>query len=237
MRKIYILGVALFALFAFGGVLASGASAETVWLVSNALTALKEPATIEEGVLKIDVLNNLLGLVVEFECSGEFTGTVGPDAEDEITKVLDLNLKDIPELAVGGLGTGVDCTVLSAPVICSNAAKLVELWPDNLPWETKLELVGTEVLDVIGLVLVNENPAKDPGFDFECENSGGTFTEGLCESQLTAVLTNLATDVLGVFTPEQNQPCTEAGTTAHVLTSSEGLIVLASGLSLQVSEG
>jgi hypothetical protein len=232
MRKIYILGVALFALFAFGGVLASGASAETVWLVSNALTALKEPAVVEEGLLKINVLNSLLGLVVEYECSGEFDGTIGPDGEDEITKVLDLNLKEIG--ALGALGTGLDCTVLSAPVICTNAAKLLELWPDNLPWGTLIELMAVgeeEFLDVIGLVNGNE---KELGFDFECENSGGTFTEGLCEGQLTAVLTNLASDVLGVFL-EQDRGCTEAGTVEHW--TGEGLIVLASGLSLQVSEG
>jgi len=128
----------------------------------------------------------------------------------------------------------LDCTVLSAPVICTNAAKLVELWPDNLPWGTLIELMAAgaeELLDLIGLVNGNNN---EPGFDFECENSGGTFTEGLCEGQLTAVLTNLATDVLGQFL-EQDQTCTEAGTVAHV--TGEGLIVLASGLSLQVSEG
>jgi len=229
MKKVYILGVALFALFAFGGALASGASAETVWLVSNTLTAVREPGVIEEGLLKVDVLNSLLGLVVEFECSGEFDGTHGPDAEHEITKVLDLNLKDIG--ALGALGTGLDCTVLSAPAICTGVAKLLELWPDNLPWGTLIELVGTESIDRIGLVNGNE---KEPGFDFECENSGGTFTEGLCESQMRATLTNLATDVLVVF-PEQDQACSEAGTTVHM--TGEGLLVLTSGLSLQVSEG
>src|ERR1700726_3142518 len=226
MKKIYILGIAL---FAFGGAMAPGASAETVWLVSNALTAAKEPAANEEGVSKVDILNSLLGLVVEFECSGEVNGVVGPDAEGEITKVLSLTLVEIG--ALGALGTGVDCTVLSAPVLCTNAAKLAELWPDNLPWGTLLELVGTEVLDVNGLVNGNE---KEPGFDFECENSNGSFTEGLCEGQLKATLTNLATDVLGVV-PEQNQGCTESGTEAHQ--TGEALIVLASGLTLQVSEG
>jgi hypothetical protein len=229
MKKIYILGIALLALFVFGGVLASGASAETVWLVNNALTAAKEPAAIEEGLLKVDVLNNLLGLMLEFECSGEFNGTIGPDAEGEITKVLSLTLVEIG--ALGTLGTGVDCAIISAPIICTNAVKLLELWPDNGPWGTLIELVGTEIIDRIGLVNGNE---KEPGFDFECENSNGTFIEGLCEARRTAVLTNLATDVLGVYL-EQDQECTEAGTVAHV--TGEGLFVLASGLSLQVSEG
>ena len=158
MKKIYVLGVALLALFVFGSVLASGASAETVWLVSTVLTALKEPVTIEEGSLKVDVLNNLLGLIVEFECSGEFTGTVGPDAEDEITKVLSLTLVEIG--ALGALGTGLDCTVIGAAVICTNAAKLVEIWPDNLPWPTLIELMAAgeeEFLDLVGGV------NKEPG--------------------------------------------------------------------------
>jgi len=153
MKKIYILGIALLALFAFGGAMASGASAlESVWLVNNVKPAAQVPAVIEEGLLVIDVLNSLLGLVVEFECSGEFDGFVGPGAEDEITKVLDLNLKEIG--ALGTLGTGVDCTVIGASLVCTSAAKLIELWPDELPWGTLIELVGTAFVDVIGLVNV-----------------------------------------------------------------------------------
>jgi len=225
MKKINILGIALLALFAFGA-MATGASAETVWLVSGALTAVKEPVVIEEGVLKVDVLNSLLGLIVEFECSGEFDGTVGPDAQDEITKILDLNLKDIG--ALGALGTGLDCSVIGSPLICTNAAKLVELWPDNLPWPSLVVLVGEETDDKDG------EANKEPGFDLECENSNGTFTEALCEGALLADLLNLTNDVQAVFL-EQDQSCTEAGETAHI--TGEGLIVVASGLTLAVSEG
>jgi hypothetical protein len=230
MRKSYVTGLTLLVGFVFGATMVSTASAELVWLVGNARAAEKVPAVME-GTVKVDILNALLGLVLEYECSVEFDGTVGPGAEDEITKVLDLVLKDIPSLST--LGTGLDCTVIGTSIICTNAAKLVEIWPDNLPWPTLLEAMAAgeeEFLDIIGLVNGNE---KDPGLDFECENSNGSFTEGLCEGQLTLVLLNtVENDVLGLLL-EQDQQCTEAGTTLHL--TGEFLIFTTSGLPLAVS--
>src|SRR6202035_854631 len=108
-----------------------------------------------------------------------FGGTVGPEAEDEITLILNLEGTEIGGL--GALVTGLGCTVLSSPVFCGNAAKLGELWPENLPWGTLFELVGGISADLIGLVNGNN---KEFGLDFECETSGGTFIEVLCEGPL-----------------------------------------------------
>jgi hypothetical protein len=225
--------LALCALGATGWV----ASAETIWLVSNAFSNLKEPVLIKEGLLKVEVLYSPVGLLLEFECSDEFTGSVGPGAAGEITKILDVSLKDVGTLRESG--AGADCTVIGIPIICTSTTKLVEFWPRNLPWRTLLksmtpgeeEQLGEEkVLDIIGLVNGNE---KEPGFDFECENSDGTFTEGLCEGRLSTVLTSQAADVLDLFLQQDQSSCFEPGTTAYV--TGEGLIVPTSGLSLQVS--
>ena len=228
MRKFYVLALALLAVFAVGAVAASGAFAEetAIWLVSGLLTAEKVPVDIE-GLLTIDVLSSLLGLLFEVHCIGSFDGTVGPDAEDEIILVLDSLGNDIG--ALGALGTGLDCEVVSAPVFCGNTLKLAELWPDNLPWATLLELLNNAFVVLVGLVNGN---IKEPGFDFECENSGGSFTEGLCEGPLVADIENLTEDVQAVFL-EQSQSCTESGVTADV--TGEGLILTESGLTLAVS--
>src|SRR6202035_1003937 len=123
----------------------------------------------------------------------------------------------------GTLGQlGIDCEVLPTPLICSKEQAgeflfLATLWPDNLPWGTLIVLMAAgeeEFLDLIGLVNGNN---KEPGFDFECENSNHTVTAGLCEGQLSAVLLNNITDgdVDGLFL-SQMQSCSEPGITAEI---------------------
>jgi hypothetical protein len=236
MRKLFVLGLAVLSVSVFGAVTASGASAETVWLVGGALTGVQVPADIE-GLLTIDILS-ILGLVLEIHCVGIFDGWVGPDAEDEITKVLKLvGGLSVEVGALGAEGTGVDCEVLfDLASVCNNAAKLIELWPDNLPWGTLIELMAAgeeEFLDLQGLVNGN---TKEPGFDSMCLNSGGTATNVLCEGAISAVLKNEAGGfVLGTYLEAQNeQPCTD-GNTAMV--SGEGEILTTNGTTLAVSEG
>src|SRR6202035_2432434 len=128
--------------------------------------------------------------------------------EDEITKILNLAAEEIsPTLGTGNLG--IDCEVLATPLICtleqtSGPLFLATLWPDNLPWSTLIVLMAAgeeEFLDLIGLV---NGSTKEPGFDFECENSNNTTTAGLCEGQLSAVLLNNvgASDVDVLFLPQ-----------------------------------
>ena len=238
MRKFYVLGLALLAVFAVGTMMVSSASAETttVWLVSGALTAVQVGADME-GTLLLSLLSSLLGELAHIQCSGIFDGFVGPDAEDEVTKILNLAGEEIS----GTLGQlGWDCEVLPTPLICTKDQAgeplfLATLWPDNLPWSTLIVLMATgeeEFLDLIGLVNGNN---KEPGFDFECENSNGTITTGLCEGKVSGVLRNNvgASDVDVLFLP-QIESCTEPGITIEI--EGEDLLLTESGLSLAVSE-
>ena len=237
MRKFYALGIALLTVFAVGGTMASGAFAETttVWLVSGELAATKV-TVIMEGTLLLVLLSTLIGELAHFVCNGYFVGTVGPDAEDGITRNVNLALEEIS----GTLGQlGLDCEVLPTPLICTKDEPteplfLATFWPDNLPWGTLIVLMTAgeeEFLDLVGLVNGNE---KEPGFEFECTASNGTTNTGLCEGQVSSVMLNLLEDVQAIFLP-QIESCTEAGITVEI--EGEDVILTESGLSLAVSEG
>lgn len=87
MKKLYVMMMALVAVFAFSAVVAGAASAETTllaeWLINAApVTELVSVETV--GTIRLQDTSN--GATVE--CPGSLIGSVGPSGEDEITELL-----------------------------------------------------------------------------------------------------------------------------------------------------
>src|SRR5450759_4894241 len=99
MRKIQILGMALFAVFAFGAVAAASAFAASEWEVEGVKLTTTLPAE-TEGSLKLIKLVSTTNreILVEVRCEGIFDGTVGPGSKDTINKVLNLAMEEIGQL-------------------------------------------------------------------------------------------------------------------------------------------
>jgi hypothetical protein len=106
----------------------AGASA-TLWL-KNGLSLTKTEAASMHSTLILHHEGGLLG-TTRLECSVLFAGTVGPIAEDAVTLIEGLTgEKDLQR-----------CRVTQG--FCSETID----HPENLPWKTKLVLVGTETFD------------------------------------------------------------------------------------------
>jgi hypothetical protein len=113
-------------------------------------------------------------------CKGIFVGTVGPNGEDSVTKLLNLAKEEVAALgglALLGTGAGSDCVTVSG---CAEgtAASPIEVWPKNLPWSTLLflmeigafaDLVKSMAFELLCLVLAVN--AEDT-----CEASDIEFT-------------------------------------------------------------
>ena len=189
MRKIQLIGLAVFAVFAFSVVAAGSASAVDNWKVDG--TALASGTTMNaetEGTLKVTLLEGSNSLSA-IECGGIFDGTItgGAPGKDETLTVLNLE-----EVAVGNetelKGTPIDCkiTETAGGSLDCKLNELAEVWADNLPWPSTIELMtnGT-FLDLIGAT------GKEPGYEVRCPTPLGNFTE-LCEGKTSTLLENSA---------------------------------------------
>ncbi len=95
MKKIKLLGLALFALFAFSAVLANAAFAEeALWLVKGEEVTAKL-ASETTGELLLIVLKEVIVGETWVLCSGTFDGTVGPGSADEVTALLNLAIEEV----------------------------------------------------------------------------------------------------------------------------------------------
>jgi hypothetical protein len=217
MRKFNV-ALALFGVLAFSVFAAVSASAETTllaeWLFNSAaVTALLPVET--EGSIFLSTL--VLGIkAVEIECTGIFDGSVGPNGEDEITKVLNLPKEEISGTPLVGLA--VDCTVQvgSATAKCL-VGELAEIWPLNLPWLTELILMESGAF----LDSILAGPGGNPGYEAFCTVSGG---ENSCTGSTSSTITNGATDVIGNFdATSEKVTCTLGGAGAGDQEKGEGL--------------
>ncbi len=171
MKHLRLLGVALFAIFAFGAVSAVTASAVEFllaeWLVSGSpVTSTLLVDT--EGELTLSETIPIINVKISVLCSGVFDGTIGPTGEDTITELLTLTT-----------GTLVNSTPLVEPgLLCTNTENCPEplAWADNLPWNTLLELMvdGTETF-FIDLLF---KTGGQVGYHLICMGSSGL--EDLC---------------------------------------------------------
>lgn len=200
MSKIRILGVALFAVFAFGAISATAAFAESEWLVEG------KPITTAEGALNAETVGELTlirysasksaTVLTEVVCSGIFDGTIGPGATDKVTSVLTL-----AGVAVGVLGgTALMCNVTKDEgglTDCETGTANALVWAENLPWTTAITLSGSTFLDTF------TGTGGQPAYEVECKALIGITGSELCEGPAVATLTNETmtspASVLGMF--------------------------------------
>jgi hypothetical protein len=206
MRKIHVLGLALFAVFAFSAVAAGSASALEelpVWLINNAAVLTLTSVT-TTGKLVLTDLKTLIG-AVSVECEGTLDGTVGPNGEDETTEVLNKLGEKI--------GTNLTGVALKDCKNVSNCVEgTIEVWIDNLPFLTQLllMLIGTEI-DILDHAVGKTSEKNLPGYEIRCEIiSPKIIATDLCEAKEESgpLLENMPlspeNDVLAIFSNPDN---------------------------------
>ena len=223
MKKFYVLGLALISAFAFSAVAAGAASAETLeWLVKGKQILGAEAFTVEtKGLLHlIHLAGGFLNPEAIIHCEGTFDGKVLPAGADTVEALLE------------ALGHEVNS---SNPLSCENLLNCSnpEVFPQNLPWNTQLVLMAGP--PVVWLDLFSSSGAGNPAYEIKCG-----VVKILCEGETSAVVTNLATSVLGVFNAEELEleslegKCGSSNNVA--LQEGEGVTTLDNGEELQVSE-
>jgi hypothetical protein len=231
MRKTYLLGLAMFAVLAYGVAASSALALESVWLVDGAKPVVGVAADVE-GLLELTDLNVPGVGAVTVHCEGLFDGLIGPGKEDLIEEVLTTGGVKV-ELPGAGLICKRVTTNCEEPTV-----KDIELWPENLPWLTEIELmaVAPTWLDLF------ESGAGGtlPAYELLCLILG-LNVEDLCEGLTSLALdeNTIENDVIGLF--DFNEPilseagvCSQGGANAGVLLG-EGLI-LVPGKTLAFSE-
>jgi hypothetical protein len=236
MKKIYLLGLAMFAVLAYGAVMAasSALALESVWLVDGAKPLVGVAADVE-GLLELTD-TNVPGIgEVKVHCEGSFDGLIGPGKEDLIEEVLTPGGVKVEEL----VGAGLICKKVTSN--CEEPAmKDIELWPENLPWLTEIELMTTlpKWLDIFRSGVIS---GANPAYELLCLILG-INAEDLCSGLTSLALeeNTAENDVIGLF--DFNAPissekgtCTEGGANSGELLG-EGLI-LVPGKVLTFSEG
>jgi hypothetical protein len=197
MTNIKVLGIALFAVFAFSAVAAASAFAEDEWLFNN-LTFTGELATNTESMLTLKAFN-AAGLANTIDCSGLFEGTVtggGP-----IALVLDLFNLAMPQVLVEELpGTSLSCETLVDNETCklsSEAGSETLLWVEELSlslgltWEALIELMAVAPIFLLHFHHV--------AFELSCILLNGLKLESLCEGLTSGKLENITGGVLLEF--------------------------------------
>ncbi len=205
MKKSRLVGVAFMAVFAFLAISATSAFAAAEWLVEgNALSAAMPAET--EGSLKLLTFNK--GVEENsITCGGIFDGTIGPGAEDSIAKLLNASMEEISLSIPRALICPV--TVDKTSALNCKAGENAEVYPANMPWPTLLELMTTNVLDLI---------SKEPGYEVKCKTLTGLTGESTCVAKAGSSTFNSneengdPTAVLGVFNNESEPGvCTVTG--------------------------
>jgi len=227
MRKIHVLGLALFAVFALSAVAASSALAVSKYLLNGAeitSTITTETESNSEGLLLEDM--NATGKP-DILCSGFFDGTIAAGGvKDTIEAVLTLT----KELLQGGHAANSDLIECEAHSTCTNP---VDVEAINLPWATEVVLSGTTFVD-----LIFSSGAGTPGYIVDCNTIIG-LVEDTCTGNTGAILANATGGVLGEFS-ESNEAitvpanCTQGGEKQGLL-QADGLTTSASG-TLSLSE-
>jgi hypothetical protein len=136
------------------------------------------------------------------ECNGKLIGTVGPNAEDEVTEVTDLNGNKPP----------LNCKVTELGPCSGNLLALVT--PENLPWKTELlEPAPGEIVDHF-----KDGGKGKPAFSVECTLSDMSKATELCEGTvLTDALVNETGGIVGGSVLNSlSEKCNKAGGESHV---------------------
>jgi len=235
MRKLHILGLALFAVFAFGALSAVSAFAaeegEMLWLLNGSESLVGEKAVETTGEI-----NLIDSTGAEILCSGIFDGTVEPGTmNDLITEILTLEKTALPLVSfLGGTALGSITCVFTKPGLCTGAVGgLIWVMPINLPWKTLLELISGSTVDQF-----TEGTGGLPGYEITCNTFLGEVTVS-CTGKPGATVTNGANGTVnGSFSTttelNPNGSCSDGGT-AQVHSTSTGVTKLVEAGSLEVS--
>lgn len=187
MKKIQILGTALFALFAFSAVLAATASAEVTLLAEwlNGTAAITTLTSTEgNGTLLLEDTSNK-GAV---ECTGTLDGSVGANGEDETTEVLQAGVAKTLAAPL------TNCTAATGSA-CAKEAD-IEVGPEELPWHTLLYLTEAGAL---------RDEVQSAGYSVKCLVIGILITDE-CKGKSSFEIKNVAggVELLGEATPKSN---------------------------------
>jgi hypothetical protein len=234
MRKIQLLGLAVFAVFAFSAVAeASSAFAlESMWLVKGA-AALTKLLADSEGELQLTDLKTPIFGEASILCSFLKEGFVGGDASganpkwDEITSITGLNAATEPLWIKCTFVVRGGCETTTPP----------EIMPVNLPWLTELLLTleGTEEVYLDDLIGTGGNT----GWVSRCLVLGANTEDECTSATRSANIDNTAeSDVKALFSETIGglASCSQGGAESGIVTG-EMLILLANGEALAVSEG
>jgi hypothetical protein len=164
MKKLQIVLLALFAVSAFGAVIAASASAEETllaeWLANGVGVTTLLPVEISGAITLKD--NNSLAGDAAVLCEGILKGSVGPNGEDEITEVLTLGGGPVGELPTG---PSLKCSTVKTCAAAS-AESPIEVWPVGLPILTLLFL---DAVANLFLILAFSHAAGVPfGYELLC---------------------------------------------------------------------
>jgi hypothetical protein len=217
MRKIHILGLALFAVLAFSAVATSAAFAVSEFLVGGAPAIAEQPGE-SSGTLKLTDLTSFGEATVE--CTGILVGEFMGANDFLVLMVLNLN-KELIELGLLALeceGSG----------LCEKAGALV--WPEKLPWLAEVVLdAGTTFL----IHLTEGEEGGMPAYASSCKTFLGQ-TEDECEGLVSGKLENMAEGLLAIFSlaeveaeGEQSLCKFTNGKTGHL--AGEGLLTSSAG--------
>jgi hypothetical protein len=226
MKKIQILGFAMFAMFALSAIAATSAFAEPEWLVETLKVTETLPAE-TEGLLNLIALENNTPLN-EINCEGILDGTIGPPlasnpgvGTDEITAVLSLNQETISSTPLSGLALGCLVTQSAGGLGDCTVNSLAAVWPLNLPWSTELELMTAAPIWLNRLFKLPSS-GPQPGWYTSCASNIGT-SELQCEGPSSASLSNESlsspASVLGEFSiaaGSEKTVCNISGITGDV---------------------
>jgi hypothetical protein len=186
MRKFYLVGLALFAVFAFGAMAASSAFAVSKILWSNEEILALLPFQITGELLLEDLQIPALERP-DVVCSGIFDGMIEPGGTlAYIEELLMLNgeaLNEAGEKVASG-GVHVECVDNNSRCMAGSALLAVL----NLPWHLEV------ILDAGGQYLVHflsgaEEAGKEPEYHIVCINPfTGKVEEDLCHGLSSARL-------------------------------------------------
>ena len=232
MKKIHLIGLSLFAVFAFSAVavVSSASALESVWLV-NGLRPAEGVSVDSEGELLLEDVKEEVDLL----CSGLNEGLVGGDASgnnptwDEVTSITDLEGKKPILCKFGKNANGTERRGACEP----EASSSPEAAPDGLPWLTELLLSGEKFLDdILG------KTGEEAGWNALCLVLGININDLCAINTASADIDNETGGVIALFSPEIGglANCTRGGVGQGAV-EGEVLILTLSGLSLAVSEG
>ena len=197
MKKVHVVLLALFAVFAFAAVATASASAAELLAGTNKITE-KLPIAVTGELLLEDDKASVLGNP-DLLCSGILDGTVEAGG---VLGFVEAALMLNGELLEGEAKEDMlDCTDMNS--LCTKGeAEKVLLNVLGLPWHIEVELFETVAkVDLYRLAILRE-AGKVPAYEAICETSLGTLKD-ICETEelttTNALLENTSEGLLSEF--------------------------------------